>query len=115
MRAKRVPPDIWLIVLLAIFTAGIGVAIYLAIYYSKHEKTICVECNYKLKPITGDEVSLKKQFQPLENPYKLSLEQPISKEDSFLVGSQLELCPYCGQKMEKDMDVCPNCQSTIDR
>jgi len=114
VRAKREDLDILLIIILAIFTAGIGVAIYLAIFYSKYEKNLCVKCNHKLKPITGEEALTQEEMIPLENPYKLSSKEEISEKDKFFTGKELVLCPFCGQKIEPGVKVCPNCHSLIE-
>jgi hypothetical protein len=116
-KAKREDIDIALIVILAIFTAGIGVLIYLIIFYSKHEKSLCVKCNSKLKPLTGKDAISQEEIKPLINPYKKGskeAEEEITTEDRFLTGKQLQLCPYCGQNIEMGVKICPNCQSNLE-
>ena len=100
--------DIGLVIILIIFTAGLGALIYLAIYYDKQENR-CVHCKTICIPTpleqSGGTISL------LESPKSVEKRNhyiPISQETSkfcYNCGVEiderngLKFCPYCGTKI----------------
>ncbi|MFO7797341.1 MAG: hypothetical protein ACQERB_09365 [Promethearchaeati archaeon] len=116
---KREDLDICLAIILTIFTAGIGLIIYLAIWYSKEENR-CVHCGSVVKAFQSSSSKAGNDnrdiFQePIEkgkNPYRLSekitnnnLEENIDK----IVGIKAIYCPFCGSEIKDSLDFCPDC------
>lgn len=118
--AKREDIDICLAIILAIFTAGIGLIIYLIIWYSKDENR-CVHCNSILRPTKTQDSSSQTQSwqqQPLpqnQNPYKLpsSMERPSDNKTEVISGEQKRYCQFCGSDIELGANFCPNCGSKV--
>jgi len=118
--AKREDIDICLAIILAIFTAGIGLIIYLIIWYSKDENR-CVHCNSILRPTdTQYQTTQPQDWQqnslPREqNPYKIrNSKNALSKEKADVVsGGKTKYCPFCGSDLEMGAKFCPNCGSKI--
>jgi len=111
--ATREDIDICLAIILAIFTSGIGLIIYLIYYYNKEENR-CVHCRSICRPQqTGQEISLT---SPVSNPYhqnreaqQVQLLQTVSNE-----GEGAKFCINCGVKLiRQDMNYCPLCGANI--
>ena len=93
--------DACLAIILLIFTAGIGLIIYLAIYYSKPEDR-CVHCGTQVSSIIRQSSN---QIQP--NRYSQTFEQ--------IEGERGYYCSFCGEKLgESGLKYCPNCGSKIE-
>jgi hypothetical protein len=103
--------DIGLIIILIIFTAGLGALIYLAIYYDKQENR-CVHCKTICKPTpleqTGGNISLLEspksvEIRPVRNNYVPISQEPTKFCFNCGVGvderNGLKFCPYCGTKL----------------
>lgn len=100
---KREDIDWFLLVILAIFTAGFGVLIYLAIYFDKPENR-CIHCNSVCIP--------SKEYKPYESsfsdntaasniyPVKQAVTSTLEQEQTeVLMG---KYCPSCGAKLEEN-------------
>ncbi len=113
VKAKRSDLDIGLIILLAIFTAGVGVIIYLLIFYSRNEHDLCEHCNSKLRAIpTNYYEDSRVSAVSQQNPYKIS-----SKSDDFeeeeIKSIKKQYCPYCGVQIASNAGKCPNCNCKL--
>jgi hypothetical protein len=104
--------DIGLIIILSIFTAGLGVLIYLAIYYDK-DTNRCIHCKSICQPIMVEYQS-RKPINLLEVSYKVesgsqaSYQAQIEEQNSkfcYNCGIKLDereglkFCAYCGTKI----------------
>ncbi|MBY9007609.1 MAG: hypothetical protein KGD63_12735 [Candidatus Lokiarchaeota archaeon] len=107
-----------LVVILAIFTAGIGVLIYLAIYFDKPEnrcihcdsicqKTVVLHSPYVLNPITPNVVSnSNKQIYSKTPSDNIENTSTIINKYCPFCGSKLgdgeggKFCPFCGYNIE---------------
>jgi hypothetical protein len=103
---KREDIDICLVIILLIFTAGIGLVIYLIIYYSKPLNR-CVHCNSIVGPALSELSSSK-----ISNP------QEILDPKSFFVNSQnnesIKFCAYCGEPIKSvSTQYCAHCGTKI--
>lgn len=98
--------NIPLAILLGIFTGGIGLLIYLAIWYPKDDR--CIHCKSVCEPLSnnqsGSNYQIKDQsYQGLE--YTPSEQKPsidVKAKFCYNCGSQIadresaKYCPYCG-------------------
>ncbi len=98
--------DTCLAIILLIFTAGIGLLIYLAIYYSKPEE-YCAHCRAKITAFR------------LSSPYT---QQPQVQQTSYpapgnmtgqVTGGIPNYCTLCGEKLDIGAKFCQNCGSKI--
>ena len=101
---KREEIDTCLAIILLIFTAGIGLIIYLAIYYSKPEDR-CIHCSAK---ITAPQTQSPYISQTQQSSYSTSVN--VSEE---VTGFKLGFCALCGEKLDSGTKFCPNCGSQI--
>lgn len=103
---KREEIDTCLAIILLIFTAGIGLIIYLAIYYSRPEEN-CVHCGAKITALqTQSPYTSQPQIQ--QSPY--SAPASIPEEVTGVISN---FCPLCGEKLDMGIKFCPNCGSQI--
>lgn len=116
---KREDMDICLAIILAIFTAGFGLIIYLIIWYSK-EENICVHCGTVATPVQTQVTQTEKNIlhtsqQAIDenrNPYKTKgIKAEVNHEASYIkVFDQKAIyCPFCGVKLDNDDEFCPDC------
>lgn len=111
--------DICLAIILLIFTAGIGLIIYLAIYYSRPEDK-CVHCGTRINPIQQQPVGqIPYQDQAQKNPYIYQSQptQGYTASSGFEEFKEEEplFCAYCGEKLEvKGIKFCPNCGNKVE-
>jgi len=105
--------DICLAIILLIFTGGIGLIIYLAIYYGR-DPNRCVHCNSTCKPklIEQEPSSTHQDSNQSYKPIQLAPIQEILENDEkqskycFNCGVQiderdgLKFCPFCGTNIE---------------
>ncbi|MFX1322923.1 MAG: hypothetical protein ACFFAQ_14900 [Promethearchaeota archaeon] len=111
--------DICLAIILLIFTAGIGLIIYLAIYYSRKEDK-CVHCGTRISPIqTQPAGQISYQQQALENPYTYQTqptqEYTTTSDVKEFKGENPFFCVYCGEKLEfEGIKFCPNCGNKVE-
>ncbi|MBD3196017.1 MAG: zinc-ribbon domain-containing protein [Candidatus Lokiarchaeota archaeon] len=115
--AKREDIDICLAIILFLFTAGIGLIIYLGVYYSK-PKNRCIHCSSILQPTTLSTTSLqndtKKTSERKKNPFKKSSPQERTSETTEVVqGGTQKFCPYCGESVDSETKFCSNCGSQV--
>ena len=101
---KREEIDTCLAIILLIFTAGIGLIIYLAIYYNKAEDR-CIHCSAK---ITVPQTQSPYISQTQQTSYSTSVN--ISEE---VTGFKPIFCALCGEKLDSGTRFCPNCGSQI--
>ena len=100
---KRNEIDICLLIILTIFTAGIGTIIYLIIYYSDVPKR-CVKCNSICLPIS---------LQNKQNEVNSDVENYNSKK---VLHKTINYCPDCGTKLGNLSNIpnfCPFCGSNL--
>jgi len=125
---KRDDIDIWLLIILGIFTGGIGALIYLLIYFN-HEPDRCVKCNtvciYNIHSYRAE----KEIRVPIHDQSKNSIqnEEVLELKKGFInfcpnCGNKIgnsnyenpNFCPYCGEKLiEKYQKSRPKIQCTI--
>jgi len=103
---KREGINIPLAILLGIFTGGIGLLIYLAIYYNRAEDR-CEQCRKRIFPLQTQVSSSDYQTKSTLTTTKKRIEE--------VKGEKLFFCPLCGEKLnERNMKFCSNCGSRID-
>ncbi len=100
--------DVCLAIILLIFTAGIGLIIYLVWYYSKEENT-CVHCGSKITTLKPSS-PYTYQFQPQTQQQSYITPVDVSGETKV---SGVNFCALCGEKLEFGIKFCPNCGSKI--
>jgi len=105
--------DICLAIILLIFTAGIGLIVYLIYYYAQEENR-CIHCRSICLPQKTDQGS--KLITPVSNPYHHNQEtqqvQLIQVNSGEGEGSKY--CSNCGVKLNRlDMNYCPFCGTNI--
>ena len=105
---KREEIDTCLAIILLIFTAGIGLLIYLAIYYSKAEDR-CIHCGAKITPLQSPSPYTYQTQAPVQ---QLSSSTPINTSQE-ITGSRPNFCALCGEKLDPGIRFCPNCGSQI--
>ncbi len=99
--------DICLAVILLIFTVGIGLLIYLAIYYSKPEDR-CIHCGFQVSS----------QFQTYQTPSEpqFNSTQEIKSIDGTkkISGEEVKFCALCGEKLGGlNNRFCENCGAKV--
>lgn len=117
---KRDDIDICLAIILLIFTAGIGLIVYLIIYYSKPENK-CIHCGsvcQVMLPSQYPEPSTELSYKPQTNSKQISYRGqalPQLKEDlAFSEKIEEKTCPFCGEKLDnRGVKHCPNCGSKL--
>lgn len=88
--------DMCLIIILCIFTAGIGVLIYLAIYYDK-EPNRCIHCKSICQPISNNQNDSVLNIKPSQIDNYKETENYIINNAHIAV--ELKFCPNCGVKI----------------
>lgn len=99
--------DICLAIILLLFTAGIGLIIYLIIYFSK-PKNQCILCGTEIiSPIAKESVTPKQiHYSPQREDKSLTVE--------IIEGEEANYCPLCGTQLdERNKTYCPSCGSEI--
>jgi hypothetical protein len=105
---KREEIDTCLAIVLLIFTAGIGLLIYLAIYYSRPEQH-CIHCGAL---ITTIQYTAQQSSQPTyQQPTQTYLNAPTSPNQ--VTGANPNFCALCGEKLDMGAKFCQNCGSQI--
>lgn len=105
---KREEIDTCLAIILLIFTAGIGLIIYLAIYFSRPEEN-CIHCGAKITAVQ-DPIQPTYQSQPQTQQTSYSTSVNVSEE---VTGFKPVFCALCGEKLDSGTSFCPNCGSQI--
>ncbi len=101
-----------LIIILLIFTGGIGLIIYLAIYYNKPESR-CIHCHAQ--------ISLKSEYGIQSSTYVQAENQKLHYSDSNSTlkvkadeTSKLKYCSYCGEPLLNELaKFCAHCGSKV--
>jgi len=106
---KREDLDVGIIILLFIFTAGLGVLIYLVVYYDKKPNR-CIHCNSICKPMLIEHHNDKKlvTLEPKsEKTHNYVSIKTINETSKFCYNCGTELddrerkyCPFCGVNVE---------------
>jgi len=104
--------NVYLLIILGIFTAFIGPLIYLAIYYDK-EPNRCVHCKIIVQPVSNDQrdnSSSVKSNQMESYPKIKNL-----KKNRSVVEENLNYCSNCGVKLgdREGLKYCAFCGSKI--
>ena len=99
--------DTWLAIILLIFTAGIGLIIYLIIYYMR-PRNRCIHCGTEGHSFLEHQTATAKQVSY----------QQQGKTEVFPIeiveGGKANYCPLCGADLdEKKQNFCPSCGSKI--
>ena len=108
---KREDIDICLALILLIFTAGIGLVIYIVIYYSKEEDR-CVHCGATCSQtlegsVTQGAPQISQQSQHQDSPSRVQ-EVVVEKK------TEINFCPFCGENFDQGgVKYCPNCGSKV--
>jgi len=105
---RRQDIDTCLAIILLIFTAGIGLIIYLIWYYSKEENT-CVHCGTK---VTAYQTSFQYTQQPQPQLQSTQYSTPTDANVQSR-GDQAKFCSLCGERLEIGVKFCPNCGAQI--
>ncbi len=105
---KREDIDTCLAIILLIFTAGIGLLIYLAWYYSRPEQN-CVHCGYKITALQTPSPYTYHTQPQIQQP---SYSAPLNTSEE-ITGSRPNFCSLCGEKLDPGISYCPNCGSQI--
>lgn len=107
---KRDDIDIWLLIILGIFTGGIGALIYLLIYYS-HEPDRCVNCNTICTYYIYTH-SEKPEIEIIKSNHNQA-RKSIQSEEEFKSKKGFNFCPNCGNKIGnskyENPNFCPYC------
>jgi hypothetical protein len=99
--------DVCLAIILLLFTAGIGLIIYLIIYYSK-PKNRCVHCGTVVTTFVGNEWQAPKQIEYTQQQKKEAI--PVE----IIEGDKANYCPLCGAQLDnRNQTYCPSCGSKI--
>jgi hypothetical protein len=103
---KREDIDICLAIILLLFTAGIGLVIYLIIYYNKPLNR-CVHCNSIVSPPLNElDSSKRSQYPEVFNSNSSSLDSH-NKEP-------IRYCAYCGEPIKSaNIQYCAHCGTKI--
>ena len=104
---------IGLAIILAIFTGGIGLLIYMAIYLDK-EKNRCIHCKTVCQ-IQPEIVQTNSNYQSVSYPHQNQfVVQAIEKVE---VESKSNFCYNCGVQLQSSRDgakFCPYCGNNIE-
>lgn len=108
----REDPDIFLVIILCIFTAGIGLLIYLAIYYDK-EPSRCVHCKSICQPISNIQNDSKLNSKPLQINNQQEAENYVEINTNF--ADKSKFCSNCGVKIgeREGLKFCAFCGTKI--
>jgi hypothetical protein len=94
-------------ILLLCFTGGIGLIIYLVIYYSKSEYR-CVHCNTR---VLSRQIQFS-QTDPIYQNESILSTQP--REENFIESDKPKYCPFCGEQLESpNIKYCSNCGTRV--
>lgn len=104
--------DICLVIILCIFTAGIGLLIYLAIYYDK-EPNRCVHCKTIVQPVSNEQWDNSSSVT--SNQIDGYQEIKTYKKYESIVEENSKFCSNCGVKLgdREGLKYCAFCGSKI--
>jgi hypothetical protein len=104
--------NIGLAIILAIFTGGIGLLIYVAIYLDKEHKPRCIHCDSICYEQKEDE-------QPISNQQEMSVHHQLETQEIIVKSQKVEenprFCYNCGSKLDHSeyAKFCALCGSSI--
>lgn len=108
---KREDIDICLALILLFFTAGIGLIIYLAIYYGKEEDR-CVHCGATCNQTfdrSDSQIVPQVSNQPQHQDRTLHIQEVVEEKKA-----DVNFCPFCGENFDQEgVKFCPNCGSKV--
>ncbi|TFF86210.1 MAG: zinc-ribbon domain-containing protein [Promethearchaeota archaeon] len=89
-------------ILLLCFTGGIGLIIYLVIYYSKPEDR-CIHCNNRVISRAAQSSHVVELVGPV-----------LNQNDKVLENEEPKYCVFCGEQLESsNVRYCPHCGSKV--
>ena len=98
-----------LVIILTIFTGGIGLIIYLIIYFNKPEN-LCVNCH----SVVNIESSNQEEVKEVNNPYLILNRDVENQNQARETQEKASFCPNCGVKCERDnAKFCMYCGSNL--
>jgi hypothetical protein len=103
--------NVALAIILAIFTGGLGLLIYLAVYMDRKHR--CIHCNSVCKTQIIEN-------QPISGYQALSVSNQMHNQKSILITQSVEgkakYCYNCGSELEQSENTkfCRLCGSTVD-
>lgn len=101
---KREDIDVCVAIILFFFTAGIGLIVYLIIYYSKPQNR-CVNCNSIVSPALSEHMT-REEIEAPEKPNPYSLTSTNNESIKF--------CAYCGEAIQsKNTQFCAHCGTKL--
>ncbi|MFW9877268.1 MAG: hypothetical protein ACFFG0_29610 [Candidatus Thorarchaeota archaeon] len=107
VETKKMEFNIALAIFLAIFTGGIGLLIYFAIYIDRDKRPRCIHCN--------SVCYTQKNTQPNSNYQLITTPNPYQNQKTVLVTQQVEekakFCYNCGVELNQNEAArfCPLC------
>jgi hypothetical protein len=94
-------------ILLLCFTGGIGLIIYLVIYYSKPEDR-CIHCNMRI--VRGSSQYSSRSLISQNESFSSKEIQKIQPNEN----DQPKYCPFCGEKLESsNVKFCSSCGTKV--
>ncbi len=116
VKPKRKPMDnmyinVWVLIL--IFSLGLGFIPFLIYFLVILKKNLCPNCKSQVKfYVTREEIPDPKSqiiriLKTIENEKK-------EKEDSIQEELNLIFCPFCKKEISKQIEICPNCGSSLE-
>lgn len=109
---KKMEFNVALAIFLAIFTGGIGLLIYLAIYLDREKRPRCVHCDSVCYVQTNNSPSTNYQLvsasSPIQNQKTVLITRNNNEKPKFCYNCGVELnqddaalfCPLCGTRTE---------------
>ena len=104
----REAPNWPLMIILLIFTGGIGLIVYGIIYY-KRVPSRCIHCHSQIALVSTGSVQSSNQIQPIA---RLGKESDINADDSVVDNKtvQQNFCSFCGEiLLNKEAKFCAHC------
>ncbi|MBD3196016.1 MAG: hypothetical protein GF317_13240 [Candidatus Lokiarchaeota archaeon] len=115
--------DWGLAIILLIFTAGVGLIIYIIHYYTQPEN-ICIHCGALIENKETNQLNDKSNINEEiishkstnNNPYRFQVKDDHKKKEDILQhikGVSFSYCSFCGERTDPNSDLCQNCGSKI--
>ncbi len=108
----REAPNWPLMIILLIFTGGIGLIVYGIIYYNKVPNR-CIHCHSQIALVSTSSVQSSNQIQPIA---RLGQESDINAVDSVEENKMLQqnFCSFCGEiLLNKEAKFCAHCGTKV--
>jgi len=101
--------DWFLVIILAIFTAGIALIVYLIVYYGKPENH-CIHCHSIGQPPVFEQ----ENRQDIQNPYHNTPQVQLNPPEKKIAEERPIFCQNCGVKLERESSkFCALCGNKI--